>query len=107
MVVPARYISDRIVQCHEPSSRIADQVVLSRQTIPPADGGQAESHLRLVFRLRMASDEACYIGNQHFTVKLGDKLPDAMLECYTISACSSDCNSFTKQLDADTESCAE
>lgn len=96
MVAPARYISDRIVQCHEPSSRIADRAVLSRQTTPPADGGQAESHLRLVFRSEMASDEAYYIGNQHFTVKRGDKLPDTMLERYTISACSGDCNSFTK-----------
>jgi hypothetical protein len=77
-------------------SRIVDQVVLSHQTIPPVDEGQAESHLRLEFRLGMANDEAYYTGNQQSTFKRGDKLPDTMLERYTISACSSDCNSFTE-----------
>lgn len=71
---------------------------MSHQTILPADGDQVESHSILGFRSMMASDEACYTGNQHSTVQWADKLPDTMLERYAIAACSGDCNSFTKQL---------
>jgi len=77
---------------------IEDQAALPHQTILPTDEGRVVSHSVLELHSGMASDEAYYTGINISQVRGTDKLPDAMLERYAISACSGHRNGFTKQL---------